>query len=94
MLTRTRKWLAPPGFEGDEDRTRTARVLNTILLAMLLYMVFIGGIVVPLVFVEKLYSELFVLAALLMLAAAYRSMRRGRVKLASTMFVCTLWIIM
>lgn len=93
MLTHIRKWLAPPVFEGDEDKTRTTRVLNTILLAMLLYVVFIGSIAVPLVFVEKLYSEVFVLATLLMFAVAYWSMRRGRVKLASTIFVCTLWII-
>ena len=64
MLTHIRKWLAPPVFEDDEDKTRTARVLNAILLAMLAYVVFIGSIAVPLVFVEKLYSELFVLAAL------------------------------
>ena len=36
MLAFIRKLLAPPVFEDDEDKTRTARVLNAILLAMLL----------------------------------------------------------
>jgi signal transduction histidine kinase len=93
MLTRIRNLSAPPVFEDDQDKTRTAAVLNAILLAMLLYAVLVGAIAVPLVFVEKLYSELFVLAALVLFATAYWLMRRGRVRFASTMFVCTLWII-
>ena len=34
MFTWLRKILAPPVFEGDEDKTRTARALNTVLLTM------------------------------------------------------------
>ena len=92
MLTRFRNLIGPPVFE-DEDKTRTAGVLNTILLAMLLYVVLVGSIAVPFVFVEKLYSSLFILAGLVMFAVAYWLMRCGRVRLASTIFVCTLWII-
>ncbi len=45
MLTTLRKFLAPPVFE-DEDKTRVARLLNTILLALiaLLPVIFAGGL--------------------------------------------------
>ncbi len=32
MLSRMKKFFAPPVFEGDEDRTRRARLLNSVLL--------------------------------------------------------------
>lgn len=35
MLIRLRRFFAAPTFEGDEDKTRQAGVLNTILLAWL-----------------------------------------------------------
>jgi hypothetical protein len=36
MLARIPELLAPPVFEGDEDKTRTARVLNTLLMSVML----------------------------------------------------------
>ncbi len=36
MLTSLKHWLAPPVFEGDERKTRTAGILNAILLTTLL----------------------------------------------------------
>ena len=31
MLIRIRRWISPPVFEGDEDKSRTAILLNSIL---------------------------------------------------------------
>jgi two-component system cell cycle sensor histidine kinase/response regulator CckA len=92
-LARTQAFFAPPFFPDDEDKTRAARVLNTLLLTMMLFLVAMGGILVPFVFAEKLYNGLFILAAFLMFALAYWLMQRGRVRLASVVHVCTLWII-
>jgi hypothetical protein len=38
LPTRIGKWLAPPVFE-DEDKTRTPRLLNTILVAAVILVV-------------------------------------------------------
>jgi PAS domain S-box-containing protein len=92
-LTRIKSFLAPPVFPDDQDKTRTARVLNTLLLAMMLFLIFAGAIVVPFVFVEKLYNGLVTLAFFLAVAAARWLMQRGRVRLASLMVVATIWII-
>jgi PAS domain S-box-containing protein len=93
MLTRIRKLLAPPVFEGDEDKTRTARVLNTLLVSLMLLLLLLVGIVIPFVFVEKLYSLSITLAVFLALVAAYWQMRRGRVRFASMLLVSMVWAI-
>jgi hypothetical protein len=42
MLQRIRKFIAPPVFEDDEDKTRVAGMLNTILWSQLILMVIIN----------------------------------------------------
>lgn len=42
MLERIRKFIAPPVFENDEDKTRVAGMLNTILWSQLILMVIIN----------------------------------------------------
>ncbi|MFN2271223.1 MAG: ATP-binding protein, partial [Anaerolineae bacterium] len=93
MLTPIRKWLAPPVFEGDEDKTRTARILNKLLVSIMLFLIFTGGILVPFVFVEKLPSFGLVLGMFGAMAVAHWQMRRGRVQLASAIWVSATWII-
>jgi signal transduction histidine kinase/ActR/RegA family two-component response regulator len=93
MLTHIRKWLAPPVFEGDEDKTRTARILNKLLVSIMLFLIFTGGILVPFVFIEKLPSFGLVLGMFGAMAVAHWQMRRGRVRLASTIWVSATWII-
>jgi PAS domain S-box-containing protein len=93
-LTRIKEFFAPPVFPDDEDKTRAARVLNAILLVIMLLLIFVGGIAVPFVFVEKLYNGLFILAFFLTLAAARWLMQRGRVRLANAISVYALWMIL
>ena len=93
MLDQIRKWLAPPVFEDDEDKTRAARVLNTLLVTVMLFLLFLIGIVIPFVFVEKLYSLVLALVVFLALVVARWQMRHGRVRLASTLLVSMMWII-
>ncbi len=88
-----KEFFAPPVFLDDADKTRIARVLNTLLLAIMLFLVFAGGILVPFVFIVKLSNGLFLLALFLVSAVAYWLMQRGRVRLASAMLVYGLWVV-
>jgi hypothetical protein len=76
-MVRIRKIFSPPVFPDDEDKTRQVRVLNTLIVSSILFLVFYGIIGIPFIFVEKLYNSLTVLALLVILGAAYQLMRRG-----------------
>jgi PAS domain S-box-containing protein len=89
MLTRIRKWLAPPVFE-DEDKTRAARMLNTTLLAVLAIVV-MAGIASPLVFTELWQGWAFMSIAALLALGGLLLMRRGHVRLAAGLFSYGVW---
>ena len=91
MLKRIRQFFSPPVFPGDEDKTRTAMVLNTLLVTNLLFLIFLAGVAVPFFFANKLHNLLSILLVLLMTVLARWLMWRGRVRLASTVCVATLW---
>ncbi|MCP4541377.1 MAG: response regulator [Chloroflexi bacterium] len=93
MLTRIQKLFAPPVFEDDEDKTRIAGVLNTLLVIMMSFLLFSGVIILPFVFVEKLGNLLLGLGYFFALAVAYGQMQRGRVRLASMILVYGLWLV-
>ena len=91
MLTRIRQFLAPPVFEGDEDKTHIAKILNVtllialaIMLASLLFLLWANDILASLLVIG---SFAFVILVSLVL------MRRGRVQLAGMLFSVNLLII-
>jgi len=93
MLTWIRKILAPPVFEGDEDKTRKASLLNTILLAVAVitaahatFALFVYPNTVPIVSATGV-------VILLALGGLYL-MRRGHVQLTSVLLSSTLWVMM
>jgi GAF domain-containing protein len=90
MLTRIRQWLAPPIFEGDEDKTRTARLLNIVLWAELVAMLLVTFLI-PFsedVLVGAVAVGLITLQAVIMLFL----MRAGYVQLAAGLFTLSLWL--
>jgi PAS domain S-box-containing protein len=93
MLSRIRRIFAPPKFPDDEDKTRQARLLNTLFVSAMLFLFFLGLIAVPFIFVEKLYNTLAGLAFIVTLWGEYMLMRRGRVRLASVLFLMSFWLI-
>ncbi len=93
MLARIKKWLAPPVFEDDEDKTRSASVLNALLIILMVLLIFMVSIYVPFISVEKLYSLALVLVLIFALAVTRWQMRRGRVWLASAIWVCLMWTV-
>ncbi len=93
MVTRIKKFLSPPTFPDNEDATRAARVLNSLLLSILFVLVILS-VAVPLAFEEKHYNFYFLGLLFIALSAAYRIMRRGRVRAAGIMFITVLWIVL
>jgi signal transduction histidine kinase len=91
MWAHIRKYLSPPIFQGDEEKTRTASFLNTILLIVLLMVVVFASLTFFLTLnFGRVIIELFlVLLSLSMLLL----MRRGHVRLASVIFSSALLVI-
>jgi len=91
MRTWIKRLLAPPVFEGDEDKTRTAWLLNIILLALLARAVLIRLL--------TWYQDLgqtprpsFFWSLTILLLGVMVLMRRGYVRLASTITVVGFWL--
>lgn len=86
MLTTIRRFLAPPVFPGDEEKTRAASLVNTIFISLTVFIAFMlvagiaGGLVRP-------TTYLFLSVFILTLVGLQIPLRRGEVKLASTLFV-------
>jgi signal transduction histidine kinase len=91
MWARTRKFLSPPVFPGDEEKTRVANMLNTILLIVLL-MVVVFSIPAYIAFPNprRIFVELFLMLTVMVLLIL---MRRGQVRLSSMLLSATLWIV-
>ena len=81
----------PPVFQDDEDKTRTAQVLNVVLLSLMGVML-LAGIATLFVFAEKLGSLLVIIVLVSVLLAARVLMARGRVRWASALLVTGLWV--
>jgi GAF domain-containing protein len=92
MWDKIRRLLAPPVFAGDEDKTRVAALLNTILwtLIAIASVAFLFFLFLP---EAALYLPL-VGAFVLGYIAAMWLMRRGRLSAASLLFLASVWIIM
>jgi GAF domain-containing protein len=90
MLDRIRRVLAAPIFENNEEKTRVASMLNTIVVATLvLSMTF--AIATPLISPNPGFSLVFTGALILPQLGALYLMRRGRVQLAATLLSSMLW---
>ncbi len=86
-----RKWFAPPIFEDNEEKTRIASVLNSILL----FVIIITALVLPLLLSLSKPSDwapllILLLPYLFVNIAALIVMRRGTVTVASYLFLFNL----
>ncbi len=88
ILQRLRIWLEPPVFAGDEDKTRVTRILNTVLLILLGFVVIAG----PLVAVQTQPLLFFtVILFFLILGMRYYALRRGYVQHVSFLLTFLAW---
>jgi len=89
MFAWLRKLIAAPVFEDDEEKTRVASLLNTVLLAFLATIMLYSALVF--VFPNTGVALIFIgIAALVGLSALFL-LRSGRVQTASLLFSFMLW---
>jgi GAF domain-containing protein len=93
MLNSIRKSLSPPVFEGNEEKTRIAGLLNFILL----FIIVSTSLVLPLLItftesINRLPLLILTLSFIVVELIAFMLLRRGQVTLASTVFLLSLGI--
>ncbi len=93
MWMRIRQFLAPPVFEGDEDKTQTAGLVNTILLAVIVLISVASLVVVLVLRIYALMGTLYLSMMLPMLVALWL-LRRGHVSGAAAIIVGALWLVL
>lgn len=91
MPTWAKRILAAPSFEGDEDKTRTAGLLEMLLLVTMTAAL-AAVIVAPFVFAHPEIALRVAGLILIMAVISLVLMRRGHVKLASGLILFGLWI--
>jgi two-component system cell cycle sensor histidine kinase/response regulator CckA len=85
----TWRWLAPPVFEGDEEKTRSAAILNVLLLSAL------GSqLLTPLQYVAGNHNLVAPLLWVAMALVALALLRLRRVKAASLVAILGSWLIL
>jgi GAF domain-containing protein len=90
MIAQVRHLLAPPSFAGDEDKTRIAGILNTVLWLILAGGVLYGFFAPEALLRRVLYAGGFLLFTLPLLFAA----RRGHLRFAGVALVGALWLVL
>jgi GAF domain-containing protein len=90
MLGWIRKFMGVPVFEGDEDKSRVARLLSAVLWASLIVMLVYG--ISTLAFPNPREALSFVSIVIAVNLIALLLMRRGHVQTASLVFLSTVWV--
>ncbi|MEM7034088.1 MAG: GAF domain-containing protein [Chloroflexota bacterium] len=91
MITRVKRWLAPPVFE-NEDQTRTAYLLNFIFLIFMGFLTVLGIALIAL-FQSVDFRALTALIAALIILGLYSLMRVGYVRLTAISFVSLIMLL-
>ncbi|HQE91226.1 MAG TPA: GAF domain-containing protein [Anaerolineae bacterium] len=92
MWNKIKQFLAPPVFAADEDKTRTAALLNPLILSVFVVDI-IGAVATVLVFAQKLGSGIVVGLIFLVLLTAKLFLQYGRARLAGIVFIVGIWLL-
>jgi signal transduction histidine kinase len=91
MLLNIRQWLAPPLFEGDEEKSRAASLLNLILwifiLASLIY-----GVFAPIEPAMRLRRAEIIFTFVALMLIFKQTVHRGYVRPIGFLIVLSLWV--
>ncbi|HNT76418.1 MAG TPA: ATP-binding protein [Anaerolineae bacterium] len=87
-----RRYLFPPVFADDEEKTRAASVLNALQLALIV-VVILAALASIFVFAEKLGSLLVVGGLGVVMTLARVLMYQGKVRLSSILVLTGIWIV-
>jgi len=85
-------FFAAPVFEGDEDKTRVAGLLNTVVLGLLAMSV-VYGVTIVLTQPGEIYNLVILAAVIILESAVLILLRLGQVQGASLLQSAILWII-
>lgn len=91
MLTWIRQFVAAPSFEGDEDRTRVASLLNTMLLTIFAATVVGSAVMVLVEPAESGFNLIFGAIMAAVVLALWSLMRRGYVQAVGALLSSALW---
>jgi len=91
VLTRMRRFFAPPIFKDDPESTYLAYLLNTILLVEIAVYLASHGVLSPVLSVP-LSSQISAAMMVLVLIGLWLMMRSGRLRLASILYLSLSWI--
>lgn len=91
MWNRIKQFLASPIFAGDEDKTRTAALLNPLILSLFVVLI-LAAVATVFVFVQKLGGSIVVGLLFLVLLASKFLLQRGQVRPAGVVFVAGVWL--
>src|SRR4030095_303318 len=91
MLTVIRQWFSPPVFDGDEDKTRIAALLNMILWFFIVS-ASLYGILAPIA-PEMMYRRAIIIVPfVLMMLALKQLVNWGYLRLTGNLAVFFLWL--
>jgi len=90
MLIKTRQWVSSPIFEGDDDLTRTAALLNNILWIFIVAAT-VYGLFSPIEPEARIKRAAIIIPFLLVMLGFKQLVNRGYIRLTGYMVVFTLW---
>ncbi len=93
MLMRMRRWLAPPVFEGDAEKNRVARLVNTILLATA-GLISLAALIVVLALRNYVVMGVTFVSLIMPVIGALFILRRGYVRAAALVISLMLWLVL
>jgi signal transduction histidine kinase len=92
MLNRARLWILPPIFSDDEDKTRIAALLNSILWFFIVSAI-LYGLFAPIA-AEMVYRRaVIIIPFVLFLFILKQMVNRGHVRFTGTLVVFSLWVL-
>jgi signal transduction histidine kinase len=86
------RYMTPPTFADDEEKSRAARVLNALQLA-LIAVTALAGFASVFIFVEKMGSLMVVTGMAAVLTISRTLMYRGRMRSASILILAGIWLV-
>jgi PAS domain S-box-containing protein len=92
MLIQIKRWLEPPHFEGDEEKTTQARIANSLIVYLGAALLIVIFILIPLFAFQKIGSWILSIAIFSALVVGRRFIFRGQLRLGSTLIFSVIYL--
>ncbi|GAP21641.1 PAS domain S-box protein [Leptolinea tardivitalis] len=93
MLAKIKKWVEPPIFDGDEEKTTLADILNRMGLILLIVYALITVFYIPLFIEQKLEAYIMVAALTALFFLARRYLFMGKLELSALIQTIPAWLL-